>query len=265
MTIHLLEKEKHSDFLAQERIDPITGDVLQENDEIVICASCKSAFLVDSWTYMANKHCNQTHTLRELPEQEAVKIDREARNERLDKLAFFQFRTIKTSEVSGVYTGFFALMGALISFLIFLLSMDIIVFSFIPVLVGIGIGKNIYKQKTLLLDSGHFIINQNKKNEIIINSKSIETIHYEKARFFSRLANSILFNKEEKFYKLIITTKTGEEHKVSLISEHEIRRIEEETNILKKYSVHNLSQLPVQSTPLITPPNDTNNRIDLGS
>ena len=63
MTIHSLEKEKHKDFLTQNRIDPITGDLLQENDKIVICASYKSAFLVDSWEYMVKKHCNQSDTL----------------------------------------------------------------------------------------------------------------------------------------------------------------------------------------------------------
>ncbi len=262
MNIHTLEQEKHQDFLKQERIDPITGDILQEGDQVVICASCKSAFLADSWLYMDGKHCNQTHTLREIPKQEVVKIDRESRNERLDKLAFYQFRTVKESEVTNIYTGFFALIGGLMSFSTYLLGMDFIIFGVITVLLGIGIGQKIYKQKTLILDSGHFIINKNKKNEIVIESKSIETIHYEKAKFFSRLANSILFNKEEEFYNLIITTKTGEKHKISLISEHEVRRIEKETNILKKYNNLENNPVSVQNIPLVTPPN---NRLDLGS
>lgn len=116
MTIHTLEKEKHADFLDQERIDPITGDILEEGDQIVICASCKSAFLADSWLYMNSKHCNQTHTLREIPKQEIVKIDRESRNERLDKLTFYNFNLVKPSEVTGVYVGMFALLEEELSF-----------------------------------------------------------------------------------------------------------------------------------------------------
>ncbi|WP_338815755.1 hypothetical protein V9L05_22385 (plasmid) [Bernardetia sp. Wsw4-3y2] len=160
MTTHTLQKEKHQDFLKQERIDPITGDILQEGDEIVICASCKSAFLADSWSYMDKKHCNQTHTLREIPKQEAVKIDRESRNERLDKLAFYQFTTVKQSEATSIYTGFFALIGGIISYSTYLLDMDFFLFGLGAVLLGIGAGKKMYKQKTLILDSGYFIINK---------------------------------------------------------------------------------------------------------
>jgi hypothetical protein len=263
MNIHTLEKEKNQDFLEQERIDPITGDILQEGDQIVICASCKSAFLTDSWSYMDAKHCNQTHTLREIPKREAVKIDRESRNERLDKLAFYQFRTVEKSEVTGIYTGFFALVGGILCYSTYLFSMDVVVFSFTPVLIGMAIGKSIYKQKTLLLDSGHFVINQNEKNQVFIDKENIKTIRSKKAKFFSRLANSILFNKGEEFYDLIITTKTGEVHKV-FISEHEVKRIEQETNILKKYAVFENNQIPTPDVPFINPP-PPNDRLDLGS
>ncbi|WP_291723435.1 hypothetical protein [Bernardetia sp.] len=72
MTIHTLEKEKHSDFLTQNRIDPITGDVLQEGDSVVICASCKSAFLADSWEYMGRRHCEQSITLKKIPNKKIL-------------------------------------------------------------------------------------------------------------------------------------------------------------------------------------------------
>ncbi len=261
MTIHTLEKEKHDDFLKQERVDPITGDILQEGDQVVICASCKSAFLADSWSYMDYKHCNQTHTLREIPKQEAVKIDRESRNERLNNLAFYQFRTVKQSEATSIYTGFFALIGGIISYSTYLLDMDFFLFGLGAVLLGIGAGKKMYKQKTLILDSGYFIINKDKKNQVIINSSNVQSIKVEKAKFFSRLANSILFNKGEIFYDLIIETKTGETHKI-FVSEHEVKRIELETNILKKYSSLNNFENPTQNIPLVTP---QNNRLDLGS
>ncbi|WP_338763857.1 hypothetical protein WAF17_20565 [Bernardetia sp. ABR2-2B] len=261
MTTHTLEQEKHSDFLKQERIDPITGDILQEGDNVVICASCKSAFLVDSWSYMDYKHCNQTHTLREIPRQEAVKIDRESRTERLDKLAFFQFRTVKQSEITSIYTGFFALIGAIASYFSYLLNMNFILVGVAAVLVGIGIGKKMYKQKQLILDSGHFIINNGQKNELI-EGVDVKTISTEKDTFFSFLANSILFNKEEDFYHLVITTKDNKTHRF-FIAEREKRRIEEATNILKKYATPNHSQIPVQNIPPSL--DNTNNRLDLGS
>lgn len=44
MTIHTLEKEKHKEFLQQERVDPITGDMLQEGDQVVIVQVANQLF-----------------------------------------------------------------------------------------------------------------------------------------------------------------------------------------------------------------------------
>ncbi|WP_291727456.1 RDD family protein [Bernardetia sp.] len=68
MNTHLLHAEKHDKFLAQARIDPITGDTLEAGDKIVICAECKSAFHSDSWDYLGRRHCNQTRTLPAIPQ-----------------------------------------------------------------------------------------------------------------------------------------------------------------------------------------------------
>ncbi|WP_375560367.1 hypothetical protein ACE193_22115 [Bernardetia sp. OM2101] len=64
---HTLTLQNHFDFLNQERKDPITGDLIKEKDEIVICASCKSAFLKESWEYLGNEHCGQDKTLAAIP------------------------------------------------------------------------------------------------------------------------------------------------------------------------------------------------------
>lgn len=77
---HKLQVEKHQFFLDQNRKDPITGDVIQANDTVVICAVCKSAFLIDSWEYMNNQHCNQTSTLKKIPREELVLFKREKIN-----------------------------------------------------------------------------------------------------------------------------------------------------------------------------------------
>ncbi|WP_291726559.1 hypothetical protein [Bernardetia sp.] len=72
--IHKLSKRKHKDFLKQQRIDPITGDTIKERHKVVVCASCKSAFLEESWQYLDEEHCNQTKTLKELPTSEKLEI-----------------------------------------------------------------------------------------------------------------------------------------------------------------------------------------------
>ncbi|WP_338760418.1 hypothetical protein WAF17_13575 [Bernardetia sp. ABR2-2B] len=64
---HRLEKELHSEFLEQGRIDPITGELIEEGHTIVICAACKSAFFIESWEYLGEEHCNQTDTLTDIP------------------------------------------------------------------------------------------------------------------------------------------------------------------------------------------------------
>ncbi|WP_375559996.1 hypothetical protein ACE193_20100 [Bernardetia sp. OM2101] len=64
MHIHKINIDKHSEFLKENRQDPITGDLIEEGDEVVFCANCKSAFLKDTWLYLGKKHCNQSKTIK---------------------------------------------------------------------------------------------------------------------------------------------------------------------------------------------------------
>jgi hypothetical protein len=64
MHIHKIDKQIHSEFLKENRQDPITGDLIEEGDEVVFCAECKSAFLKDTWLYLDKKHCNQSKTIK---------------------------------------------------------------------------------------------------------------------------------------------------------------------------------------------------------
>jgi hypothetical protein len=64
---HRLNPTTHSDFLKQKRIDPITGEKIEEGHTIVICAACKSAFFIESWEYLGNTHCSQEETLSQIP------------------------------------------------------------------------------------------------------------------------------------------------------------------------------------------------------
>ncbi|WP_338764751.1 RDD family protein [Bernardetia sp. ABR2-2B] len=68
--------KKQSFFLKENRQDPVTGDEFNLGDEIVFCASCKSAFLKESWEYMNSKHCGQTFTLRKFPIQSKLKLSK---------------------------------------------------------------------------------------------------------------------------------------------------------------------------------------------
>lgn len=69
---HFLNEEQHTEFLSQNRKDPITGDKILEGDCIVICAACKSAFLEESWEYLRQQHCNQYSTLNKIPKTEKI-------------------------------------------------------------------------------------------------------------------------------------------------------------------------------------------------
>lgn len=71
---HYLDRTTHSDFLKQERIDPITGEKIEEGHTIVICAACKSAFFIESWEYLGNEHCNQEETLSEVPIAKSLQL-----------------------------------------------------------------------------------------------------------------------------------------------------------------------------------------------
>lgn len=72
----LLVTEKQSVFLKENRQDPITGDEFCLGDKVVFCASCKSAFLADSWEYMGGKHCGQTRTLNKFPVVAKLKLSK---------------------------------------------------------------------------------------------------------------------------------------------------------------------------------------------
>ncbi|WP_338791922.1 hypothetical protein V9L05_17630 [Bernardetia sp. Wsw4-3y2] len=76
MHIHKIE-DKHKEFLSQNRKDPITGDLIRENDEVVFCVSCKSVFLVDTWLYLEGKHCEQSETLEKFPSSSVMNLKAE--------------------------------------------------------------------------------------------------------------------------------------------------------------------------------------------
>ena len=62
---HKLNSQNHSHIINRQ--DSVTGDTIKANDEVVFCSACQSVFLVESWEYMNQKHCNQIETLGFVP------------------------------------------------------------------------------------------------------------------------------------------------------------------------------------------------------
>lgn len=85
MHTHKIDNEKHKEFLLQERKDPITGDLIQSSDEVVFCASCKSVFLLDTWLYLNEQHCEQSETLEKFPSSSVIHLKAE------ETILFYQY------------------------------------------------------------------------------------------------------------------------------------------------------------------------------
>jgi hypothetical protein len=62
---HKLDSQSHFHIIGRQ--DSVTGDLIQENDEVVFCRVCQSVFLQESWEYMDRKHCRQKEVLRFIP------------------------------------------------------------------------------------------------------------------------------------------------------------------------------------------------------
>ncbi|WP_338813942.1 RDD family protein [Bernardetia sp. Wsw4-3y2] len=122
--------EKETFFLKENRQDPVTGDEFSVGDEIVFCASCKSAFLKESWEYMNSKHCGQTFTLKKFPVQSKLK---------LSKPIVYDFRKADTNNRIFAYLidNLVAIVLATISFFAFM-GFNNNFFDVLPFLIGIA-------------------------------------------------------------------------------------------------------------------------------
>ncbi|WP_338792232.1 hypothetical protein [Bernardetia sp. MNP-M8] len=74
MHIHKIHRQKHFDFLNENRKDPITGDLIVAGNEVVFCEECKSAFLKETWEYLGGKHCDSSETLINFPIQKTLEL-----------------------------------------------------------------------------------------------------------------------------------------------------------------------------------------------
>ncbi|WP_291722206.1 hypothetical protein [Bernardetia sp.] len=108
----------HQDFLNQNRIDPITGEKIEEGHTVVVCAACKSAFFIESWEYLGHSHCDQTETLKFLPLPQTLYL--KANNKYTQEVLSFgfadspMFMSNNVGCVFSIFGGFISIIFSLI-------------------------------------------------------------------------------------------------------------------------------------------------------
>ncbi|WP_375560408.1 hypothetical protein ACE193_22355 [Bernardetia sp. OM2101] len=236
MTTHTLQKEKHHDFLNQERIDPITGDILQEGDEVVICASCKSAFLVDSWEYMNEKHCNQRITLKEIPVNETVRIEKSIFVDLLELKTYSNFSAAHTASSPYTLSGW-ALFTLLYSFgFIELLAINFAHFvSWF--FIFIFYAESSYK-RLLKIKNNTLIFNKSNESQGAVKIDDIISVQIEKPKrfFFSNMIGR-LYKSDRNIYSLKITDKNDFKSNI-LMHADQLELINTKTNLLQKFNTN---------------------------
>ena len=235
MIIHTLDKEKHNDFLAQNRIDPITGDLLQEYDRIVICSACKSAFLADSWEYIGRTHCNQNGTLREIPKQEVFKLDKNNFN-----LGYLNVELLDPKMVLKAHEGVFSSIGVLADIFLIILSFDFL-FMFIAYFLGLGIGKIKYSyfnsyNETLEIENRNLVIDRGLKTEKTFAFDAIEKVSHSRSSVYSHFLSLGLYKEARPTSDFKIKVWGKGEHKTYsfLIEDQKLKRFEREHELLTK-------------------------------
>lgn len=59
----VLRAQRHGEFLAAQRQDPVTRRVFRAGDRVTLCAACLLPFLEESWDGVGGTHCGQTATV----------------------------------------------------------------------------------------------------------------------------------------------------------------------------------------------------------
>jgi hypothetical protein len=72
-----IDRKKHASFLADQRTDPISKDLIRAGDRVVICEKCKTVFLKEVWMITLNgTHCGQKGTLKIIPFKDDIIEDK---------------------------------------------------------------------------------------------------------------------------------------------------------------------------------------------
>lgn len=217
------KNKKHKSFLEEERNDPITGDKIIEGNEIVLCGACKSAFLLDSWNYMARSHCNQPFTLKEIPTKQHVMkgIEVEVEKEykfKIDADDTTTLRMLFTSFFAYIIASYFVKMGGFVATLLLFISMSPILYSTIS-------------NKKIRINSLKLVISS------LLNSSTFYLSKIEKLDFFDSSTDGtvsvimFLMNGKIKRFKII-----KNKHTISEINK--LQKYFEENNLQDKISFY---------------------------
>ena len=60
--VTVLRAQRHREFLAGQRQDPVTRRVFVAGDRVTLCAACLLPFLEESWEAAGGTHCGQPAT-----------------------------------------------------------------------------------------------------------------------------------------------------------------------------------------------------------
>lgn len=61
--ITVLRTQRHGEFLAAQRQDPVTRKLFAAGDRVTLCAACLLPFLEESWGGVGGAHCGQSATV----------------------------------------------------------------------------------------------------------------------------------------------------------------------------------------------------------
>ncbi|WP_338811821.1 hypothetical protein V9L05_10420 [Bernardetia sp. Wsw4-3y2] len=171
---HRLEKELHSEFLKQGRIDPITGELIEEGHTIVICAACKSAFFIESWEYLGEIHCNQAETLTDIPKPKKLFLEAKP----LEYLPFLfkkgnqdfdnTIHSLSENAITGILVLIFMTLLTFLAILVGSLTSPLVALMFVIGLIGATAYYLNKKKSTTFLNRK---INPNRATHIALDMK----------------------------------------------------------------------------------------------
>jgi hypothetical protein len=123
-----LDANKHSEFLSEQRVDPVTHEILRSGNEIIVCANHGIAFLATSWQGRCPL-CGSVETLAEIPHNaisESISQTRFSPNSPISQHSRSTTRNAHISFQSNVeFSSFF--LGLAIAFIVMFFDFSVFV------------------------------------------------------------------------------------------------------------------------------------------
>ncbi len=248
---HFIDKIKHAHFLAQQRQDSITHEIIKEGDEVVFCSVCKSAFMVDSWEYIGRSHCHQSQTLKKVPVLRSLSLDKK-KIEKRKKVAFYKKHSGAVLMTTCVLLGVVGMIGMAINTLTSPATNMSIQGISITEKHYINNGKKYYQAQNYTEAESYYIkalnINPSNtealhlleqlENEYLLALEEAERFFklqkYDDAKYWYKKATNYKPNSEYPTKQLSLITQAQAEPPTSFVSTENLN-IENQYSILKEY------------------------------